>query len=181
MFSGMSILVTTTGSGHAVKIFVGGGPNPDGSGTVVSSYHMFAFLDSDLVGACTQTGAELVYQQTLPSGNKIWASPFLGSDQVFFASAATSSLSVCQSGNGTLFEMPTSGDGAGNPTAGSSSVTLAGSPISSVRVYDGHVLVNVVGGKTTIVGNSTWNNTPTNGTSGGQQVSALSRAWWIEN
>jgi len=181
VYSGMSVLVTTTGSGHAVKLFVGGGPNPDGSGSVASGYHMFAFQDDDPIGACTSTGASLVYQQLLPTGQKIWASPFVGADQVFYASAATTSLSVCQSADGTLFAMPTSGDGAGNPTSGQTSLTLSGSPVSSIRVYDGHVLVNVVGGKTTVIGGQTWNNAPSTNNAGGQEVQALRGLSWSEN
>ena len=52
---------------------------------------------------------------------------------------------------GALLTLSVNGDGAGNPIGGvpAAPPPLAGSPVSSIFAFDGHVLVNTINGGTT--------------------------------
>src|SRR5581483_10150601 len=80
VYAGMAFQVTGNPGAPVVTMFLGGAPNPDGTGPVQTLYHLFSFKDVDTVGHCTEIGAQLVYSVPLPSGQKLWAAPFLGSD-----------------------------------------------------------------------------------------------------
>jgi len=181
VYSGMAIESTVLAGTPVVKLFLGGAPPPDGTGTELANYHLFMFQDDDPVGTCTNNGATQEYKVTLATGQKLWAAPFIGSDQAFYASAGAQSLSVCAVGDGDIFAVATSGIGDGlTPVGGAPSPTaVLGSPVAGIRVYDGHVLVNSVGGKTTIVGGSAWNNIPS-ATGGSSSIGNLSVINWAE-
>ncbi len=118
VFSGMAATVTGTAAAPKVEVFVGGGPNPDGTGVVAPQYHIFAFNDSDTVGQCTNLGASLVYEIPLAPGTQVWAAPTVNDQDVFFATAAASSVSICSAGSGTLLESSIAGNGLGAPVTG---------------------------------------------------------------
>jgi Tfp pilus tip-associated adhesin PilY1 len=153
--------VRAGGSGQPVSIFVGGGPNPDGSGTVLASYHLFGLRDEDPPGTCTEGGAVQIYQVDAGAGQKVWATPVLSATDVFFATAGTASLGVCGSGAGKLITLSQTGTGT-TPTSSnlSSAPALYGSPAQTLKMFDQHVLINTVGGETTVqaAGASGWNN-----------------------
>jgi type IV pilus assembly protein PilY1 len=203
VYSGMAVLVGGNSTAPTVKLYVGGAPNPDGTGSCASdsdctapdscqnnvcstqpvTYHLRAYQDSDLVGTCTSGGASLVYSVTLPPGQRLWAAPFVANDTAFYATAGARSQSVCLTAPGTLYELSTLGDGAGGVYGGGgSAIALGGSPVSSLRVYDGHALVNTVGGQTTIIGGAQWNNTPSGsgGVGGMNQVLGIPTLIWNE-
>jgi type IV pilus assembly protein PilY1 len=178
VYTGMAVQLQAVGSAPAVKLFIGGGPNPDGSGTVAAAYHLFAILDNDRVGTCSGT-SQPVYTVTLASGQKVWAAPYVGTDQVYFATASSTALSVCQSGAGAVYSLGTSGDGTGAPVGGVPTATgITGSPVSGIRVFDGHVLVNSVGGQTTILGSQQWNNLPAGGSGTNGAILTLPELSW---
>jgi type IV pilus assembly protein PilY1 len=181
-FSGMAALVAGNDQQPKVRLFLGGGPNPDGSGTPATNYHLFAFEDDDPLGTCAEGGAALVYRVTLPQGQKLWAAPFVAGDRAYYATASTTSLSLCLAGDGALYALATTGDGQGAPLGGVPSPTaLTGSPVSSIRIYDQHALINTVGGGTKVIGNGTWDNAPAGTTPGGTTtVSALTTLFWQE-
>ncbi|MEO6953303.1 MAG: hypothetical protein ABI321_16000 [Polyangia bacterium] len=165
-----------------VQIFVGGGSNPDGSGAVASNYHIFSYEDDDPVGTCSQGKGTLVYKYTIADGSKVWAAPTVNDTNVFFATAGAASQSVCATGTGSIITLGTTGT-AGVPAQTPTITAIAGAAISSMRVYDGHVLVNTIGGSTTVLGSGTWNNTPTagNGTSiGSGLIGAMRSLLWQE-
>jgi hypothetical protein len=56
---------------------------------------------------------------------------------------------------------------------------VTGSPVSGIRVFDGHVFINTVGNRTSIVGNAGWNNTAVGGSTGtrGQPRSRSALQW----
>ncbi len=179
VFAGMAIAVTGTNTQPKVRFYLGGGPNPDGSTNpaITSPYHLFGFEDDDGLGTCSPAGsangAHLVFKYTIAAPGKLWAAPAIvgGSPtgNVYFATAGGSSESVCDTSGGQFIPLGFDGDGAGGAVVTGPIATLAGEAVSSIRVYDGHALVNSVGGQTTIVGaKDTWNNTPGQGNIGGQ-------------
>lgn len=186
VYAGMA--VDTSGGTRAqplVKIYVGGGPNPDGTGVVIPGYHLFAFQDNDPVGTCSEGGAKMLYAAALNANEKTWAAPFTANGNVFVATAASAALSICLDGQGLLYQYPTVGDGTSPiyPKGQSPAppVSITGSPVSSIRVYDGHVFVNTVGGSTTVVGGSNWNNIPPpNSGAGGTANINLNTLMWQE-
>jgi type IV pilus assembly protein PilY1 len=183
VFSGMAATTLGTSSAPKVELFVGGGPNPDGTGTVAPQYHIFALYDTDAVGTCTNLGAVSVYEIALAPGNQVWAAPTVNDQDVFFATADASSVSICSAGSGTLLESPIAGNGSGAPLGGMTAVTtqaISGAPISSLRIYDGHAIVNSVGGSTSVIGGSAWNNN-SSAAAGTGLISTMKTVLWQEN
>jgi type IV pilus assembly protein PilY1 len=167
VFAGMAVSVIGATTTPKVRIYLGGGPNPDGSSNpaLVSPYHLFGFEDDDNVGTCTGVNTHLVFKYTIPAPGKLWAAPAIvggsPSGNVYFATAGGASESVCDTSGGSLIPLGFDGDGAGGGVVTGPIASLQGDAVSSIRVYDGHALVNSVGGKTSIVGKAnTWNNTP---------------------
>jgi hypothetical protein len=203
VYTGVAALVTSKPGVPSVSLYLGGGSNPDGTGSCSTSadciapqacnnnvcggstspFELRAYSDTDAVGQCTRLGAQKVYAVQLPPGQKLWAAPSLTPDTAFYATAAARSESVCASASGSLYQLSTRGDGVGGVYGGTSApMALSGSPASSMRVYDGHALINTVGGQTTVVGGQTWNNAPTSGTGYGgvQPFKALQSVLWQE-
>jgi type IV pilus assembly protein PilY1 len=157
VYAGMAFQVSGNAGAPVVQMYLGGAPNPDGTGTVQAGpYHLFAFKDPDPVGACTEAnvvnGTTLLYKVPLAAGEKLWASPFLSSDgqSVQYATANTTSASVCASGTGSLITLTAGGDGNGQPAGGVpvSPPQLGGAPVGTIFAIDGHVLVNTINSST---------------------------------
>src|SRR6185436_6767667 len=110
-------------------------------------------------GACTT--ATQLFKAPLPTGQKVWATPVVLDDKVFFATAGTTSVSVCAAGDGKFVQLSTSGDGT-SPTTSNlpSAPTLTGAPAASLKLFDGHIMVNTIAGQTNIYsgGAGGWNN-----------------------
>ena len=177
VFSGMAVDVSGSSGAPVVRLYVGGGPNPDGTGSTTGGgpggvFRAFAFQDNDVVGVCTAGGASTVYTKNLSAGEKVWAAPVVAGTDVFYATAATTSVGICSSANGELLSLATTGDGV-NPTFTNPPQTIAGSSVSSFRIYDGHALVNTIGGATTVLGGITWNNAPASGGGSGSTGGAI--------
>jgi hypothetical protein len=178
VYSSMATLVAQRNGNPVVWVYFGGGPNPDGTGTVADRYSLFAFRDENPIGSCST--AALEYQKTLPPGQRNWSAPSISDDIAFFATAGSPSLGVCESSRGALWALPTMDDGKGN-AVGTPVSPLDGSPVSGIRVYDGHVFVNTVSNQTTIVGKAGWNNpAPGGSTNGRGQPARLSAIQWVE-
>jgi type IV pilus assembly protein PilY1 len=159
VYAGMAVSYetnSTTAAPH-IELYVGGGSNPDGTGTIASAYHFFELEDTDPVGTCTNNHATVISKTVLPTGDRIWAAPTVTDSGVYVATANAASTSICSSGSGAIDTFPLTGDGTGGAVSFTSQA-ISGAPISSMRVFDGHVLVNTVGGSTTVMGGSTWNN-----------------------
>ncbi len=160
----MAVASVGDGTTPKMRLYLGGAPNPDGTANppIQSVYHLFALEDDDPVGTCSTGGAHTVYTYALPAGTKLWAAPYVvggtGNGSVYFATASGSSESVCDTGGGSL--IPLSFDATnGSATLTGPIATLAGEAVSSISVYDGHALINTVGGVTNIVGApNSWNN-----------------------
>jgi uncharacterized membrane protein YeaQ/YmgE (transglycosylase-associated protein family) len=56
-------------------------------------------------------------------------------------------------------------------------VPLTGEAVSSIRVFDGHALINTVGGTTQIIGSGPWNNTPS-GSGSASKFKLLTTGWF---
>jgi type IV pilus assembly protein PilY1 len=172
VFSGMGTSVLTTNGISKVRLYVGGGINPDGTGkpsptgTGYPPYHIFGIEDNDATPGTTCTTAALVYKYNAPNNQSTWAAPFVAGTSVLVATSGSSEESVCAAGSGTIFALSTQGDGATtNPQpVGSSSVpsvTVGNAAVSSIQAFDGHLFVNGISKETAIVGAAnTWNNKP---------------------
>jgi type IV pilus assembly protein PilY1 len=207
VYSGMAVEVGGSGASPTVKLFLGSAPNPDGTGScsvnsdcisgqlcsnmvctssgTAITWHLFAYQDNDINGTCTSIGAAKLYKVNLPAGQRLWAAPYVSNNTALFATAGTQSASVCLTAGGYLYQLSDQGDGSGNAPLGgvpASPQPLAGSAVSSLRVYDGHALVNTIATGTMIIGGPLWNNTPTggNGSGGTQGITSLSTLLWQE-
>lgn len=184
VFAGMATSVVGPGTTPKVRIFLGGSPNPDGSTNppIGSQYHAFAFDDNDALGTCTTGGAQLVFTYNIQPPGKIWAAPFVTgttpTGQVYFATSNGNSASICDVGGGTFVTLgfDASPTGAAQLPNGAP-ITLTGEAVSSIRVYDGHAIINTVGGHTDIVGSGGWNNTP-GGSGSNTRFKLLSSSWF---
>jgi len=178
VYSSMATLVAQRNGNPVVWVYFGSGPNPDGTGVVADRYSLFAFRDENPIGGCSTAAKE--YQKTLPPGQRNWSAPSISDDIAFFATAGSPSLGVCESSRGALWALPTMDDGKGN-AVGTPVSPLDGSPVSGIRVYDGHVFINTVSNQTTIVGKADWNNpAPGGSTNGRGQPGRLSAIQWVE-
>lgn len=188
VFASMAVAPVGDGTSPKIRLYLGGSPNPDGTTNpaILSQYHLFAIEDDDPVGTCTPLGqatsASLVYTYALPAGTKLWAAPYViggtGTGSVYFATASGTSESVCDTGGGSLIPL---GFDAVNGAASLTGpiATLSGEAVSSIRVYDGHAIINTVSGVTNIVGAAnTWNNVGSSSAVGG--LLSLKTATWSE-
>jgi type IV pilus assembly protein PilY1 len=161
-----------------VRLYLGGSPNPDGSNPPPANtqYFLAAIEDDDPIGTCTQS-AKTVFTYNLTPPAKLWAAPAVGGKGVFFATAQGNSASVCDTGGGQLIPLSVDASGPGQGYLIGPIANLAGEAVSSIRVYDSHIFVNTVGGKTNIVGGPGWNNQLPPGV--GMQL-IPSRSNWLE-
>jgi type IV pilus assembly protein PilY1 len=185
VFAGMAVAAVGDGSSPRIRLFIGGGPNPDGTTNpaIKLPYHLFAIQDNDAPGTCTASGATSVYTYTLTSPWKLWAAPYViggtGSGSVYFATAQGGSASVCDNGGGQLIPLGFDAASGGAAVLTGPIANLGGEAVSSIRVYDGHALINTVGGVTNIVGSANgWNNVTSSTAVGGKL--RLATATWSE-
>lgn len=176
VYSGLAIEVGGTASAPSVRIFAGGGPSTSGVGTTGSDgrYHAFSFVDSNTPGSCS--AAVQSFKVALNAGEKVWAAPASSNGSVFYATATSTVAGICATDPGRLLGYSQAGDGA-NPTTTQSPVSLPGTPVSSFRVYDGHLFVNTIGGQTRVLGGSAWNNATTGSGTGTGAVNLRTILW----
>jgi hypothetical protein len=162
-----------------VRLFVGGAPNPDGTANppLTPPYHVYGYEDDDPVGTCTTNLATRVYAQTLNGSDKLWAAPASVGDSVYFATSAGTSESVCATGSSTFFGIKSTGATSSAYALSGGSASLPGAAVSSISIYDGHGFINTVGGLTTQIGGSGWNNNHGNAM---PPSGALPRVLWTE-
>ncbi|HEX2569928.1 MAG TPA: PilC/PilY family type IV pilus protein [Polyangia bacterium] len=176
-----SLAVTSDAQG--VHLFVGGGDNPDSPDTG-GPFHYFAIDDTNRTGECRSDRVRLVYSGAFGSGEKLWATPVVGGDSVYFATAAGSLQDACvasTSPSGNLYGLATVSTGA--PALRFQPVALATgkngrgkSAVVGIRAYDGHVIINTSDGTTTLVGAQQWNNPQAGG--GAVQTTLGTSAWY---
>jgi type IV pilus assembly protein PilY1 len=180
VFSGMAVnVLTTTGGSPVVRLYVGGGANPDGTNTPAkpSALHIFALEDDDPVSGATCSTAKLVYKYATPGNQSTWAAPFIAGGNVFVATSSSTEQGVCALAAGQLLGVSADGNGATTnpqPSAVATPVPLANSAASSISIYDGHAFINGVSQETAVVGGGSWNNLPSGaGTSSGVSLKTL--------
>ena len=182
VFSGMATDVVSAGK---VRLYVGGGDNPDGidlpatgGGTGFPPYHVYGFEDDDTAGTSTCHTASLVYKYTTPSSGseKVWAAPFVSGGIVYVASSGSTEEGICADASGSLFGLSTDGTGTSDPQPSSVTpiISLSNAGVSSIRIYDGHAFINGISQQTAVVGKGGWNNSPYGaGASGGVSLDTL--------
>lgn len=190
VYAGLATDVINT---NKVRLYVGGGSNPDGTGLPATGgtlayppYHVFGFEDDDIAGTSTCSTAQLVYKVATPDSNagdpstsqKVWAAPFVSGDTVYVASSGSSEAGICAAASGSFFGLSVDGDGTANPMPATTTpvVALSNAGISSIRIYDGHAFINGISQETAVVGKPGWNNSPS-GTGSGGGVSLTTVRW----
>ena len=178
------IAIDTTSNPPQIRIFAGGGDNPDLGGGV-GPYHVFGFEDADKAGQCNP--AKTLFASPLPANNKVWSAPTVSGDQVLVATATGKVLDPCSvdpNDPGSLFGYKAAGNGLGQPVQIWNPISLAGGggAVGGIRAYDGHVIINTLKAGTTIVGAPTWNNPVAGkgggGGGGGLQTTLSTSAWY---
>ena len=99
-------------------------------------------------------------------------------DSTTHITATSATAGVCANDPGRLLGYAQDGDGSA-PTTSQTPVSLPGSPISSFRVYDGHLFINTIGGQTRVLGAGGWNN-PTTGSGTASGAGSLKTILWEE-
>lgn len=179
VFSGLAVEAGGSPSAPAIRLFVAGGPSVNGLlGTTAADgrYHAFAFLDSSASGSCTTATQQ--FRVALNASEKVWAAPSVSNGTVYYATATSATAGVCANDPGRLLGYSQDGNGTA-PTTSQTPVSLPGSPISSFRVYDGHLFINTIGGQTRVLGAGGWNN-PTTGSGTGSGAGSLKTILWEE-
>jgi hypothetical protein len=102
-----------------------------------------------------------LYSYQLPPDEKIWGDAAIAADLIYVGTATGNKADLCDEdvtnpGHIYAFLLDPTTPGVA-PTVGSP-VAAAGNIISGLMVYDQHLVANTVGGKTVIVGGSSWNN-----------------------
>jgi type IV pilus assembly protein PilY1 len=143
-----------------VALYFGTGDDPRQDDTPNAPYWIYAMVDEDETAAqCTP--ASLLYKYQLPSDEKVWGDPSIAAERVYFGTSTGDKAHLCDEdttnpGHVYTFELdPTS---PGVPSQPESPVSAGGNVVSGLMVYDQHVVLNTVGGQTTLIGGSTWNN-----------------------
>ncbi|HEX4460871.1 MAG TPA: hypothetical protein VIA18_22985, partial [Polyangia bacterium] len=178
VFSGMAINVVTANNLPKVRLYVGGGANPDGSNLPAkpAAFHIFSIEDDDPVSGATCTQATLVYKYPTPNNQSTWAAPYVAGGNVYVATTSSTEQGVCAANGGQLLGLGVDNNGTtAAPSAVTTPVVLANSAASSIRVYDGHVFINGVSQETAVVGAAnSWNNLPSGaGTGSGVTLGTL--------
>jgi type IV pilus assembly protein PilY1 len=179
-------LATSVVNANQVRIYVGGGSNPDGTDIPATGgsasfppYHVFGYEDTDTAGTSACATAKLVYKYATPSsGNeKVWAAPYISGDTVYVATSGSSEEGICADASGSFFGLSTDGDGSGTnpqPTTVTPIIALSNAGVSSIRIFDGHAFINGISQQTAVLGKSGWNNSPSgSGISGGVSLDTL--------
>ncbi|MFH2006387.1 MAG: hypothetical protein ABI333_07370 [bacterium] len=169
------IRVTSTNT-RQVTLYFGTGDDPSSNDTPNAPYAFYALVDTDLPGACSD--AELLYKYDLPPDEKVWADAAIAADRVYFGTSTGDKADICSEDSSNpghiygLYLDPTS-PGVAQPTG--APVSGGGNVITGLMVHDQHVLANTVGGKSVILGGSTWNNI-----SGLAQTTEMKDVYWNE-
>lgn len=145
---------------RVVAIYFGTGDHPEQNDIANPPYHFYGFVDRDADGACSL--AENIYAMGLGLDEKIWADAFISGDEVYVGSSKGNKADICDedtSNPGRIYILSVDADASGLPIQIAPPVSAPGNVISGLQVYDEHLFVNALGGKTTILGSSKWNNT----------------------
>ena len=149
------------GTGQTVvTLYFGTADHPDRNDLAAPPYHFYGFVDRDAEGGCST--AEMIYSMGLDVDEKIWADAFISGDEVYVGSSKGNKADICDedTGNpGKIYILSVDADSSGLPIQISPAVSAPGNVVSGLLVYDEHVFVNSLGGKTTVLGDSKWNNT----------------------
>src|SRR5262249_19168579 len=137
IFAGVAAARSVT-SGTQVKIFLGGAANPDGTANpaIASTYHLFGYQADDPNGTWSAGGATVGFTKALAAGEKLWATPFIAANGVFFATANGASESVCTTSGGTFYSESLTGSGGNAVDVYASAAIANGTPVSSMTIYD---------------------------------------------
>ncbi|MBU1068506.1 hypothetical protein KJ975_02965 [Myxococcota bacterium] len=154
-------LATDMGTGQkVVTLYFGTGDHPEQNDTPAPPYHFYGFVDRDADGACST--AEMIYSLGLSIDEKVWADAFISGDEVYVGTSKGDKADICDedTGNpGRIYILSVDADTSGLPIQITPSVAAPGNVVSGLQVYDEHLFVNSLGGTTSIVGDSKWNNT----------------------
>ncbi|MBN2723178.1 MAG: hypothetical protein JXR95_03810 [Deltaproteobacteria bacterium] len=149
-----------TGTGQTVVAFYfGTSDHPDLNDTEVTPYNFYAFVDRDADLQCSD--AEMIYNFPLPADEKVWADAFISGDEVYVGSSTGKKADICDedtSNPGTIYTFALDASPSGLPVQNSPAVSAGGNVVSGLIVYDEHLFVNSLGGKTKIIGGDDWNN-----------------------
>lgn len=150
---------TTSNNVQRVTFYFGTGDSPDENDTPNAPYFFYGFVDNDDPGQCTLS--DLLYKYQLPDDEKIWGDAAIAADRIYVGSATGNKADLCDedvTNPGHIYGFYLDPSSPGVATLVDSPVAAAGNIISGLMVYDEHVVANTVGGKTVIVGGSSWNN-----------------------
>ncbi len=143
-----------------VTLYFGTGDHPELNDTPNPPYHFYGFVDRDPEGTCS-TG-EMIYSLGLGLDEKIWADAFISGDEVYVGSSKGNKADICDEDTtnpGRIYILSVDADSTGLPIQIAPSVAAPGNVVSGLIVYDEHLFINSLGGQTTILGDSKWNNT----------------------
>ncbi len=143
-----------------VTMYFGTGDHPDQNDLAAPPYHVYAFVDRDADLACSN--AEMIYSLGLGLEEKVWADAFISGDEVYVGTSKGNKADICDEDTanpGRIYVLSVDADTSGLPIQISPSVAAPGNVVSGLQVYDEHLFVNSLGGKTTVLGDSKWNNT----------------------
>ena len=153
---------------YNIRVFFGTGDSPyydEGTDTSSTTYHFFAYVDSDEKGACT--GGELDWFYELPAGHRVYASAFAAAGVVYFGTSTAETEDPCDSsgsGNneGRIFAIDID-DGTSllNDEGGQAGVKV-GNVTTAPLVYDKHLYIQTPTGLISL-GGSEYNSTVTQG------------------
>jgi type IV pilus assembly protein PilY1 len=172
-----SILLRSDGSGNtAVGLYVGTSDRPDQNDTPSPPYYFYGLVDSAGPGLCEL--ADEIYKFALPSDEKVWADAFIAADRIYVGAATGAKANICDedaSNPGNLYTLGLDADANGSAQQIGTPIGLEGSVVTGVMVFDQHVLVNTMGGKTVVVGGASWNNQASYST-----TSTMKDTYWNE-
>jgi hypothetical protein len=143
-----------------VTLYFGTGDHPEQNDLPAPPYHFYGFVDRDTDGGCST--AEMIYGLGLGVDEKVWADAFISGDEVYVGTSKGNKADICDedtSNPGRIYILSVDADSGGLPIQIMPSVAAPGNVVSGLQVYDEHLFVNSLGGKTTILGDSKWNNT----------------------
>jgi hypothetical protein len=155
----VSIRQNQVNGDNVVTLYFGTGDSPEANDTANPPYHFFAFADRDGAGQCSL--AEQLYEYELPPDEKVWADAAVAADQVYVGTSTGAKAHICDedpSNPGHIYVFDINPGPSGEAMELANPVAAGGSVVSGVMVYDQHVFANTLGGKTKIIGGSTWNN-----------------------
>ncbi len=142
-----------------VTFYFGTGDSPSENDTATPPYSFYGFVDNDDSGSCTP--AELLFEYTLPSDEKVWGDAAIAADRVYVGTATGDKADICDedaNNPGHIYSFYLDPTTPGVASEVDSPVEAAGNIVSGLTVYDQHVVANTVGGKTIVIGGASWNN-----------------------